>query len=315
MKKRFKSYKYRRFKIRLLIFILLLIGSFYISFNYLYKHLKSNINKEDIIKYLIKGDSNSNINNIFKLNSTEFLLNYSLGITLDKEEEIDASFLGDYVEDPSPIKVEEPLIYIFNTHQSESYNKDIVTSYNISPTVMITSYMLREKLNDLGIPTIVETTNIKDVLNNNNWIYKDSYKASRILLERAYQNNSSLELFIDIHRDSSLYDKTTLEKDNKKYARVLFVVGLDYEGYESNLNNAIKLNEIINNELPGLSRGVLKKSGKGVNGIYNQNFHNNTFLIEVGGQYNSIDEVKNTIDVLSKAIFNYVKELTNEEKA
>ena len=175
--------------------------------------------------------------------------------------------------------------------------------------------MLREKLNDLGIPSLVETTNIKDVLNSHNWIYKDSYKASRILLEEAFKNNPSLKIFIDIHRDSSAYNKTTYNKDNTSFAKVLFVVGLDYNGYEKNLNNAIKLNDIINDNYPGLSRGIMKKSGKGVNGIYNQNFQNNTFLIEVGGQYNSIEEVKNTINSLAKSIYIYVKEYIYEEKA
>ncbi len=115
-------------------------------------------------------------------------------------------------------------------------------------------------------------------------------------------------MFIDIHRDSSSYDKTTYSDNNKSFAKVLFVVGLDYDGYEGNLNAALKLNEIITNINENISRGVLKKSGNNVNGIYNQDFNNNVFLIEIGGQYNNIEEVNNTIEVLSKAIFLYMKE-------
>ena len=58
----------------------------------------------------------------------------------------------------------------------------------------------------------------------------------------------------------------------------------------------------------------MNKSGKWVNGIYNQDFDENVFLIEVGGQYNNIEEVKNSIDVLAKVIFEYVKENYEREK-
>ena len=61
-------------------------------------------------------------------------------------------------------------------------------------------------------------------------------------------------------------------------------------------------------EEPTLDRGVLKKSGKGVNGIYNQDFNSNTMLIEVGGQYNNIIEVNNTLKVFAKVLSKYIKE-------
>ena len=46
----------------------------------------------------------------------------------------------------------------------------------------------------------------------------------------------------------------------------------------------------------------MKKGGSGVNGIYNQDFSPNTLLIELGGQYNSINEVNNTVLVLAEVL-------------
>ena len=56
----------------------------------------------------------------------------------------------------------------------------------------------------------------------------------------------------------------------------------------------------------------MKKSGKGVNGVYNQDFHANTMLIEVGGQYNNIREVNNSLKVLARILAEYIKEDLND---
>ena len=58
----------------------------------------------------------------------------------------------------------------------------------------------------------------------------------------------------------------------------------------------------------------MKKSGKGVNGIYNQDFNVNTMLIEVGGQYNNISEVNNTLKIFAQVLRDYIKENLDEEK-
>ncbi|MBQ9833984.1 MAG: stage II sporulation protein P [Bacilli bacterium] len=312
MKKRFITKRKMKVKVKLSLFIIISLITFFSCFNFLYNKIKQKIDNETIINFLLDTnfDNTINIKDLANLNSTEFIFKYSLGIDLTRPLEDDTEeIMGDYVEDPAPIDLDEPILYIYNSHQTEGYSKEVLMAYNISPTVMLASYMLREKLNDLGISTIVETANIKDVLNKNNWTYKSSYKASRILLEEAKKNYPSLKYFIDIHRDSSKYEKTTTEIGAKSYAKILFVVGLDYDNYEFNLNKATELNEKIKNINPNLTRGVLKKTGKNVNGIYNQDFSNNTFLIEVGGQYNYIDEVKNTIDILAGVIYEYVNEV------
>ena len=52
----------------------------------------------------------------------------------------------------------------------------------------------------------------------------------------------------------------------------------------------------------------MKKQGKGVNGKYNQDFDPNTILIEVGGQYNTIDEVNRSLKVFSRVLWTYLKD-------
>ena len=90
--------------------------------------------------------------------------------------------------------------------------------------------------------------------------------------------------------------------DGKDYAKVMFVIGLEHDNYKENIEVTTKLNKIITHEYPTLSRGIYKKEGKGVDGIYNQDISKNTILIEIGGVDNNITEVFNTLEVLSKAI-------------
>ena len=67
-----------------------------------------------------------------------------------------------------------------------------------------------------------------------------------------------------------------------------------------------KINSLSEKYYPGLSRGIYKKSGAGVNGIYNQDVDGNVILIEVGAVHNNIEEVFNTIEALSNILYYYI---------
>lgn len=295
--------------LRFLIVMVVLILSFLGTFKILYNSIEVKMDNNSYIKYLVNDSLGLyDIEDIKSLSSTEFLLKYSFGI--DHFNTGTAAVITTPVvkEDDEPIETNKvPLVYIFNTHQTEGYNSNFLETFNINNTVFLGSHILGEYLNDLGIGVIVEENSVVDVLNTNGWKYGRSYKASRILMEEAYKNNPSLKFFIDLHRDSASYDRTVTEIDGKKYARVLFVVGLEHDNYQENLNLANYLNDEVKKFNGNLSRGVLQKKGSGVNGIYNQDFNRNTILIEVGGQYNYIEEVNNTLKVIANIIYDYLK--------
>ena len=60
-----------------------------------------------------------------------------------------------YIENPNPNSATNPKVYIYNSHQLENYRMDNLEEYNITPNVLMASYILKEKLESLGIPTIV----------------------------------------------------------------------------------------------------------------------------------------------------------------
>lgn len=312
-------------KIKSLILILIMYLSFAYTFYYSFKN-NSHIINEEFINYLLdSGNANIKSNNKFPqvINKTiNFLLKIDLtnpatlfneniiGYTSEQTDNYSdlesLKKVSYYMEDPNKVDIENPIIYIYNSHQLENYNNNNLEIYGITPNVLMASYLLKEKLNQKGISTIVEDTNLTEFLSLNNWDHSNSYKASRIFILDKKNTYSSLKYYIDLHRDSVNKNLSTVNINNKNYARILFVVGLEHNNWEQNYNLVNNLNNLFNEKYPGLSRGILKKEGTGVNGIYNQDISGNSMLIEVGGVDNNIEEVLNTINALCDILSNYI---------
>ncbi len=247
------------------------------------------------------------IKNNFKLNE-------------DKIKYLTYSYLGKIERKNNKIKNEikvfnerAPNVYIYNSHQTEKYAYNKINSYNLDYDVYFASFILKNYLSDYGILSIVEEEKVANILSEKGLTYKDSYVASRILLEKAKENNSNLKYYIDLHRDSVSYEVTTCNYNGKNYAKILFVLGTKFDSYQENEKMINNLNEKLKNIIPCLSRGISIKSGDGVNGIYNEDFDKNLILIEVGGQYNSIMEVSNTLEIFAKVFSLYINGDYNEE--
>jgi len=300
MKKRFKSKK--RIKFRKIIYIFLLIFIIYLLKIYVekFEFISSN---EKFINNILSDMNNSSINNFINyinkntFNSPVFFLKSELNYE-NSNNHIDFAY----------IEVDKPRIYIYNSHQGETYGMKYLEEYNITPNVLTASNMLKEKLNNLGINTIVEESNILEYMKKQGLDHAGSYIASRYFLENTIKKYNSLELYIDLHRDSISHDASYININGKDCAKILFVIGLEYDTYQNNLNVVEKINNIINNNYPGLSRGIMKKEGYGVNGVYNQDLNSNVILIEIGGHENNIEEINNTLELVANAIKEYINE-------
>lgn len=320
MKKRFKSKKRSNKKIYL--YLLITIISFSLSLS-----LLSN-NKDIMINSFLSNITNKTkekiTNTLLRLNAPENIIYASLNKNVNKKKlsvfsEVEDNYNyedsnTDYVEDPEPKKINEPIIYLYNTHQLEEYSSKITNDYNVKPNVLIASYMLKEKLNNKDLPTIVETANMKKYINKNKLKYKNSYKASRYFLTKTKNNNKSIKYYIDIHRDSIKYKNSTIKYKGKKYARVMFIIGMEHKNYKKNLIVSKDINKILEYKIPGISRGINKKRGRKVNGIYNQDISEYVIVIEIGGIENEIEEVDNTLDILSECLSIYIGDNNGKTK-
>ena len=314
--KKFKSKKVKKIStFKITFFILLTLFFFNFFTNTLFNFKLANSNQE-FIAYMLK-DSNHHllyenkfsiiktIKQIFNIDlSSKGILETVFGKEIQEFEDEEIGNKSEYVYDPNPAQINEPKVYIYNTHQLESYDN---TDYNdITPNVLMASYLLKEELNKAGIPTIVESSNITEYIKQNNLKYYQSYDASRYYAEKVVKDNQNLDLVIDLHRDAIEKNASTVTINDKEYAKLLFVIGMEHENYESNLEVATAINNIIKGKYPTLTRGIITKSGKNVNGIYNQDLNPNSILIECGGYKNSFSEVVNTINLLSQIIKEYL---------
>lgn len=303
--KQFKSKKLLKKqakKKRRLVFAFFFIFSYVFMVNYLNKnHLKKQLLKKDVnyTNFNFFTESENVINKIvnnpvnFLNNNIKKISGVSKNIKTEKTKEKGKS-TKEIVKSDS-----RPVIYVYNTHQTEEYNDNY--------SVLDAGLYLSNKLNGNGYNTMFESNSMKVFLEERNLKYYKSYLASKTYLNNALKENPTLKYFFDIHRDSASKKITTINYQNKNYAKVLFVVGTDNSNYEKNNINAVRLNEIVKSFVPTISRGVVYHGGKGYNGVYNQDISENVFLIEVGGKENTKEEVENTLNVLINSVEEYIR--------
>lgn len=310
MRRKFKGKKkYQISKIIKLVIIFIIIYLFFKFFN-----IRINFQINDSMINTIINDNNylsdNNIinrvlkNNIHsKINNPSSLLATSFYISNKKQTK-------NNIKEVSITKStnDKPIVYLYNSHQSETYSMEYMEDYNVNPNVLMVSHMIQERLNNLGINTLVEENNIFKYLKDNDMKYYQSYEASRHFLLDVMEKYDSIKLYIDIHRDAVTHEVSTVNINGIDCAKIMFVVGLEHDNYINNLENMNHLNDMIKEKYPTLTRGVLQKEGKNVNGIYNQDLGSNIMLIEIGGNYNNIEEVLNTIDLITPIIGEYINE-------
>lgn len=325
MAKKFHTKKRKKHKlIKILILILVCYFSFESTTYYVLKSQLATSNEEflqnmlrDSNHYLLYQKSEENV--IAKIG--KYFMDFDLEKPLSllgvptveeqKKEEMvfqedpDATFVSNPVEKTDVSS--SPQVYIYNTHQTESYSMKTLEPYNITPSVMMASYLMKEHFQKEGIETIVEETNISDYMKEQGYQYAESYVASRTFVESILKKYPDLKLIIDLHRDAIPHDSSTITIGEKNYAKVLFIVGMNNPNYQTNLSLAQSFSDLINRSYPKLSRGIMSKSGSNVNGLYNQDLNGNMILLELGANENTIDEVQNTVEAIVPIISAYLK--------
>ena len=288
MKKIFKSRKYKRISYRKIIFILL------ISFSFAFLLSKLSIFKNNRFINLLKKTSVNELD--FKnINiKGEYLIN--VGLTNFDKIKFDKVMFKEVDNDEEELK---PRIYVYNTHQTEEYRT--IENYNLTPTVHTASYILKDLLKQYNIGVIVENSDLKTDMNKLGVNYNNAYQVSKYWLNNLGMND--LELYIDLHRDSVNYNLSNITVDGVDYAKIMFVMGNNYDYYD-NLAVAEKLVSEVEKINKTISRGIFTRK----NSVYNQDFNKHCVLIEIGGPDSTYESVSNTLSVLALAIKNYLGE-------
>ena len=198
------------------------------------------------------------------------------------------------------IEKQLPTVYIFNTHQKEEYAKSV---YNITPTVMTVSNILKDELSELGISSFVETKDVIKEVNRRGYDYSGTYTVSFENLKLRKKQNSSLKYFFDMHRDSITGNASRTTIKNKKYATIMFLIGANHDNYQKNLKNVRIMEKYLKKNYPGLVRETYIQK----NWTYNQWYSSKMFLVELGGPDNTFEEIYNTTEALAHSIKYYME--------
>jgi stage II sporulation protein P len=194
----------------------------------------------------------------------------------------------------------EPLVVIYHSHTTESYNPDpAATSYrSTDPTqsvVYVGAIVSQILYEEYGIQ-VLHITEIFDQP------YDTSYDKSLAAVQAAIEQYPTIKYAFDIHRDGISYSETGLAiyqtaVDGNAAAKIMLVVGSTSENYQNNLYFASEIGNKMNEMYPGLFRKTLEKPYK-----YNQYVAGTSMLFEVGSNLSSIEEAKTSAVYLGKVL-------------
>lgn len=200
---------------------------------------------------------------------------------------------------------DKPQILIYHTHSQEEYTD--FTSGNKEATVVGIGSYLTQLLTAKGY-NVIHDTSVYDLQNGK----LDRNKAYTYALDgitRILQDNPSIEVILDVHRDGVNSDLHMVNKVNGKMtAPVMFFNGVSQtpEGpieylpnpyREKNLAFSFQMQLDSAAYFPGLTRKIYIKGLR-----YNQHLRARSALIEVGAQTNSYQEALNAMEPLSEVL-------------
>lgn len=171
------------------------------------------------------------------------------------------------------INITQPIVYIYN-EEKEDYKEE----YNVKPNVLFSAYFLCNTLNEIGIQTIFEESNISEFSKNNNLNENESIN---LFISEKLNNYPSIKYVFNIGRVIDDKKNTTININNKDYALISLYTS-------NNMSLITKLNSILNEKYNGISK------------IYYNNSYNNAVNIDFGGNENSMKEVYNSIEAFSQ---------------
>lgn len=214
----------------------------------------------------------------------------------------------------------QPTILVYHSHATESYalldtgfymssdsRSDDISRNMVRVGEELVSYLEKAGFVVLHDKTIHDTD------------YNSAYSSSKAVVEKYLEEYPSIEITIDVHRDTITYSdgtkvKPTVEINGKKAAKMMIIAGCEYGSvqnypdWEYNLRFDLAVQEKLSEMYPDLMRPVLFSQRK-----YNMNLTHTSFLLEVGTDANTLDEACYSARLFGEALGDllndkYVKE-------
>ena len=203
---------------------------------------------------------------------------------------------------------DQPTVLILHTHATESYTK--TENYEES-----TDYRtLDENYNMISIGAelarCLDAKGIRVIHDKTTYdypSYSGSYNRAREAVEKHLEENPSICLVLDLHRDAMEGEDGrqlgyTQQTGEGEAAKLMVVCGsdaggLEYPNWQENLSLGLQLQSVLERRCPGLCRPLSLRTGR-----YNQDLMGNMLLIEVGAAGNTRQEALLAVRELARAV-------------
>lgn len=242
----------------------------------------------------------------------------SRDIILDRLDEYESLIIikdskgMDTVENiPEPLMInkininrEKPYILIYHTHATESYELAKADNYRSSDKGinMVSIGKILADVLGAGGHNVDHVDTFHDLPS-----YNQSYSRSLNTITRKKDGDDNLRILLDVHRDAyletnpnmeSIRAKSKIELNGKSAATFSLVVGPDSPNMEQVLNFAKYIKAVSDTLYPNLCNGIIiKPTGK-----YNQHLSDYSALLEVGYNFNSLEEANEGAKLVGKVL-------------
>ncbi|EWM54291.1 stage II sporulation protein P [Ruminococcus flavefaciens] len=204
---------------------------------------------------------------------------------------------------------DEPLVLIYHTHTTESYEPFIRDNYDSSfnyrttdntKNVVMVGDAIQAELEAQGIG-VIHTPAVHDYPS-----YNGSYGRSRETIMPILEKYPSIKVVLDIHRDAISADETAyqpfVEENGREASQVMIISGCDdgtlgMPDYMENFHFACTLQQKLESDHPGLTRPVLFDYRH-----YNQDLTNGSLLIEVGSHGNTLEQSQYSGQLIGRSL-------------
>lgn len=203
---------------------------------------------------------------------------------------------------------DEPKILIYHTHSQETYADS--EPGNSDDTVVGVGSQLAKVLEEKYHVAVYHDLSVYDM--QDGAIDRNmAYSKAAVGVQNILDENPSIEVVLDIHRDGVPEDvHLATEVNGKQAAQIMFLNGLcrDSNGDENNFignpnlsgNLAFSLQLQLKGKayFPDLVRHIYLRAYR-----YNLHFRPRSLLVEVGAQNNTVEEAKNAMEPLADMLY------------
>ena len=208
-----------------------------------------------------------------------------------------------------------PQILIYHTHSQETF-ADSREGKTEDPIVGMGEVLAEHLRNTYGY-NVIHDTGVYDLVDGI-LDRSASYDYAREAVKSILQENPTIEVIIDLHRDGVEGQKFVTEIDGKPASMIMFFNGISRDSQDQpitylknpytkqNLAFSLQLQLAAREKYPGFTRNIYLKAER-----FNLHLRPRSLLIEAGTQLNTVEEEQNAMEVLAELLDQVLSGRTN----